>query len=201
MFCPRCGSAQSEELKFCKVCGANLAAVMQAVAVREPEPEQGFDWSKTWVAEMFLSAEEQKRRKAEMERQQGITPEMKRYTEIKAGVIVGGVGIAVAIFLFVFMEGVVASGNVSHAAAQILSRLWIAGVIPLFVGLTLIINGMVVSKKLVEAAQRERQREPERLAAEPERPALRPADTNEFSPSPFSVTEQTTRHLGHSGEK
>jgi hypothetical protein len=199
MFCPRCGSAQSEELKFCKVCGANLAAVMQAVALREPEPEQGFDWSKTWVAEMFMSAEEQKRRKAEMERQRGITPEIKRYNEIKAGVIVSSAGIAVAIFLFVFMGGLVASGNVSHAAAEILSRLWIAGVIPLFVGIALMINGVVVSKKLVEAAQREQG--PERLEVGTERPSLRPADTNEFLSSPFSVTEQTTKHLGRSGEK
>jgi uncharacterized membrane protein YvbJ len=34
-FCPQCGSQQRDELKFCKVCGANLQAVRQAVAVRE----------------------------------------------------------------------------------------------------------------------------------------------------------------------
>ena len=199
MFCPRCGSVQSEELKFCKVCGANLAAVMQVVAVRETEPEQKFDWSKTWVAEMFMSAEEQKRRKAELERQRGITPEIRRYNEIKAGVIVSSVGLALAIFLFVFMGGLVASSKVSPEAAEILSRLWVAGVIPLFVGISLIINGVVVSKKIVEAAQREMG--PERLEAEANPPALRSADTNEFSPSPFSVTEQTTKHLGRSGEE
>ena len=201
MFCPRCGSTQSEELKFCKTCGANLAAVMQVVAVREPEQEQKFDWSKTWVAEMFMSAEEQKRRKAELERQQGITPEIRRYNEIKAGVIVSSVGIALAIFLFVFMGGLIASGEVTPQEAEILSRLWIAGVIPLFVGISLIINGVVVSKKIVEAAQRETQMEPKRLEGEANRPSLRPADTNEFPASPFSVTEQTTRHLGRSGEK
>ena len=131
MFCPRCGSVQSEELRFCKVCGANLAAVMQAVAVREPGPEEKFDWSKTWVAEMFMSEEERKRRKAEMERQRGITPEIRRYNEIKAGVIVSSVGIALAIFLFVFMGGLVASGKATPEAAEILSRLWVAGVIPM----------------------------------------------------------------------
>ena len=201
MFCPRCGSVQSEELKFCKTCGANLAAVMQVVAVREPETEQKFDWSKTWVAEMFMSAEEQKRRKAEMERQRGITPEIRRYNEIKAGVIVSSLGIALAIFLFVFMGGLMASGQVTPETAEILSRLWIAGVIPLFVGISLIINGVVVSKKIVEAAQRDAQMAPERLAAEADRPLLRRADTNEFSPSPFSVTEHTTKHLNRSGEK
>jgi hypothetical protein len=86
MFCPQCGSSQREDLKFCKACGVNLHAVAQVVTAREPDEK--FDWSKTWVQEMFFSAEEKKRRKIELERQLGITPEMKRHKEIKAGVIV-----------------------------------------------------------------------------------------------------------------
>lgn len=199
MFCPRCGSTQSEDLKFCKACGVNLYAVKQVVAPREPEEK--FDWSKTWVAEMFLSAEEHKRRKAELERQSGITPEVKRYNEIKAGVIVSSVGIALTIFLFVFMGGLIASGKVSPDAAEILSRLWVAGVIPLFVGLALITNGVVVSKKLVEAARRGSQMGQEGLEGDANPPSLRSADINEFLPSPFSITEQTTKHLGRSGKK
>jgi len=35
MFCPQCGIRQSEELKFCKSCGANLYAVRQVVTTRE----------------------------------------------------------------------------------------------------------------------------------------------------------------------
>src|SRR5258705_10984477 len=126
---------------------------MQVVTTREPEEK--FDWSKTWVQEMFLSAEEKKRRKAEFELQRGITPEVRRYNEIKAGVIVGSVGLALSIFLFVFMGGLIASGKVTPDVAEILSRLWVAGVIPMFVGLALIINGTVVSKKLVELSKRD----------------------------------------------
>ena len=199
MFCPQCGSTQSEDLKYCKVCGVNLYAVMQVVTAREPDEK--FDWSKTWVQEMFLSADEKKRRKAELEHQSGITPEIKRYNEIKAGVIVSSVGIALAIFLFVLMGGIIAGGNVPHDAAAVLSRLWIAGVIPLFVGLALIMNGVVVSKKLVEAAKRGSQMGPEGLEGNANPHSLRPADANEFLRSPFSVTEQTTKHLGRSGEK
>jgi hypothetical protein len=172
---------------------------MQVVAAREPEEK--FDWSKTWVQEMFLSADEKKRRKAEFEQQRGITPEIKRYNEIKAGVIVSSVGIALAIFLVVFMDGLIASGKVSHDAAEILSRLWVAGVIPLFVGLALMINGVVVSKKLVEAARRGAQIGQVGLEGDATPLSLRSADTNEFLSSPFSVTEQTTKHLGRSGEK
>src|SRR6185369_6582902 len=199
MFCPQCGSTQSEELKFCKVCGVNLHAVMQVVTAREPEEK--FDWSKTWVQEIFLSAEEKKRRKAELELQRGITPEVRRYNEIKAGVIVGSVGLALSIFLFVFMGGLIASGKVTPDVAEILSRLWIAGVIPLFVGLALIINGTVVSKKLVEAAKRISPAEPASLEGDSDRPTLRPADTNQFVATPFSVTEDTTKHLRGSGKE
>ena len=198
MFCPRCGSSQSEELRFCKVCGADLSAAMQIVAPREPGEK--FDWNKTWVTEMFLSADEKKIRKAKLELQAGITPEIKRYNEIKAGVIVGSVGIALSIFLFVFMGGLIASGKVTPEAAAILSRLWIAGVIPLFVGLALVVNGTIVSKKLVEAARRGSQGI-DGLEEGAGRPSLGPAAANEFPTSPFSVTEDSTKQLGRSREK
>ena len=198
MFCPQCGSTESEDLKFCKICGVNLHAVKQVVVAREDEK---FDWNKTWVTEMFLSGEEKKKRKAELERQRGITPEIKRYNEIKAGVIVSSVGIALAIVLFVLMGGIIAGGKVSQDAAEILSRLWIAGVIPLFVGLALITNGAIVSKKLVEAARRNAVLRQDGLEVEANPPSLRAADRSEFLNTPFSVTEQTTKHLGRAGEK
>src|SRR4051812_27091731 len=110
MFCPQCGSSQSDELKFCKTCGANLRAVRLAAAARGEDADK-FDWSKTWVAEMFLSEAERNRRNEAIERQRGITPEVKRYNEIKAGVITACVGIGVMIFLSIFMEGIVRSGQ------------------------------------------------------------------------------------------
>ena len=131
MICPRCNTTQGDELKFCTVCGANLHAVRQAIEVREPEEK--FNWNNTWLAEMFLSAQEQERRKEAMERARGITPEIKRYNEIKAGVITSSVGIAVSIFLYVFMQGLILNTHVTHDAAVILSNVWVAGVIPFFV--------------------------------------------------------------------
>src|SRR5919109_625577 len=148
MFCPQCGSQQSEELKFCKSCGANLQVVRQVVATREAGGK--FDWSKTWLAEMFLSEGERKRREEELERRRGITPEVKRYNEIKGGVITACVGAALMIFLYVFMQGIIRGGKVPDEAAEIISRIWVAGVIPLFVGLGLLINGIFVSKRQAE---------------------------------------------------
>jgi hypothetical protein len=199
MFCPQCGVSQSDELKFCKSCGANLYAVRQAVATRGGEEK--FDWGKTWVAEMFLSEAERKRRGLELERRRGITPEVKRYNEIKAGVITSCVGLGVAIFLYVLMQGIILSGQNPPGDAEILRRVWVAGVIPLMVGLGLIINGLFVSRKLVEVARREQQEEQNALAQGPARQALRPGDTAEFLPTDFSVTEETTKHLRSPGPK
>jgi len=181
-------------VKFCTVCGANLQAVRQALQVR---PEDQFSWSNTWVAEMFLTAQEQKRRKAAIERASGITPEVKRYNEIKAGVIASSVGIAVSIFLYVFMQGLILNSHVTRDAAVILSNVWVVGVIPFFVGLALITNGLVVSKKLVEISKRDEAKNLEGGTQQ----SLPAPDTNDFSASPFSVTESTTRHLQGSDQK
>jgi hypothetical protein len=199
MICPRCASNQSDNVKFCTFCGANLEAVREALAVKDSDRK--FDWSETWVAEMFRSGDIAQQRKLEMERRLGITPEVKRYNEIKAGVIVSSVGVALAIFLAVFMQGVARS--LPSNEAEIVSRLWVAGFIPFFVGLALIINGLVVSRKQAELIERERKRvntqdteTPSLNAANPR--TLRPAETNDFIPTPFSVTDQTTRHLVNS---
>ncbi|HEV8134166.1 MAG TPA: hypothetical protein VGP85_05795 [Pyrinomonadaceae bacterium] len=197
MICPRCNSNQTDDVKFCTVCGANLLAVRQALDVREAGED--FDWSKTWLAEMFMSHAEQKRRRAAIEVASGLTPEVKRYNEIKAGVITTSVGIALAAFLFIFMQGLVLNSNVTSDAAVILTRLWAVGLIPFSVGVALIINGVVVSKKLVEIANRDKDVKSVGEGVGPQ--ALRAANTNEFLSTPFSVTDQTTKHLRVSDQK
>lgn len=192
MFCPQCGSTQSDEIKFCKSCGANLFAVRRVVSSREATHETGgkFDWTKTWVAEMMLSGDEREKRREELELQRGIAPgESRSHREIKAGVITTSVGIGVAIFLFIFMQGIISSGNVDREAAAILSRLWIVGVIPFFVGLGLLINGLFVKgsgQALVKPTAFEKDVQPLTLP---------PGDTSGFTASPSSVTEHTTRQL------
>lgn len=197
MFCPQCGATQTEDLKFCNACGAHLLAVRQALTGRPlapPATGEKFDWSKTWVAEMFLSEGERKRRVEEMEQLRGITPEVKRYQEVKAGVITSSIGVAVAIFLFFLMQGIIAGGNATPEAAAVLSRIWIAGVIPFLVGVGLIINGTVVGKRIAEATRRSAQQPTTGALEGGERYALRPPDTGEIV-TPPSVTEGTTRHL------
>ena len=96
------------------------------------------------------------------------------------------------------MQGIV--GKVDPDTAEIITRIWVAGIIPFLIGLALIINGLVVSKKIVEAIEREQQRTKSvEDGASPH--ALRSADTSEFIPANLSVTDQTTRHLEKSERK
>ena len=193
MYCPQCGASQSDELKFCNLCGANLFAVRQVVATRETDEK--FDWSKTWVAEMFLSEDERKKRKLQLEHESGITPEVKQANEVKAGIITSCAGIALMIFLFVFMRGLVKSGYIEEAVAEILSHVWIAGIFPFMVGIGLLINGLVFSKRLGKVTEREFPPRTDASDGQAQRPSLRPADTTEFITPDFSVTEETTKHL------
>jgi hypothetical protein len=188
MICPRCNSNQSDEIKFCTSCGANLQAVREVLDA--PEGKK-FDWSNTWVADMFMSGQMAEMRKQEMERRLGITPEVKRYNEIKGGVIVSCVGIGVSIFLFFIMHAIALQ---NPRDAELLNSVWLAGVIPFMVGVALIINGLVVSKKMVQVIEREQQKNMALSEGTPAR-GLRAADTSEFIPTNFSVTDQTTQHL------
>lgn len=189
MFCPRCGSTQDDELKFCKACGANLYAVRQVVDTRETDKQ--VSPNKPWYAEMAIYQDESKRRQEELDHRRGIAPEIKRYKEIKAGVITASVGFGFAIFVHVFMKGLILSGNVDAGDAEIVSRIWLAALIPFMVGLALIINGVFVSKKLAEVVRRASNIEEK----ETNPLELRSAETTEFIPASYSVTEDTTKHL------
>jgi len=193
VFCPKCGSNQSDDIKFCKTCGGNLSAVRQAVALRDL-PEK-FDWSKTWVAEMFLSEGERDRRKELLELQRGITPEVKREKELKAGIITSAVGIGVSIFLYVIMQGVILTIHNPGSEVEILSRVWIAGVVPFFIGLGIIVANLFVGR------DRRKQTTTDSLEGGTPYQALPPSDTERFARPPFSVTDQTTRQLEDSDQK
>ena len=195
MICPRCASNQGDDIKFCTSCGANLQAVREVL--QPPDPASKFNWNNTWVAEMFMSGQANELRKQEMERRLGITPEIKRYNEIKAGVIVSCVGVAVTIFLL-FLMNAVAYKNPENG--ELLRTIWLAGLIPFMVGIALIINGVVVSKKMVEVMEREQTKAKDLEEGAAPR-GLRSADTNEFIPVNYSVTDQTTRHLESSERK
>jgi hypothetical protein len=197
MYCPACSTQTTDDINFCKQCGANLRTVRDAMIGRETSGET-FDWSKTWVAEMFMSEQEQRRRRAALElsnRPEDLAAaELKRLNELKGGIITAFVGIGVAVFLWVLLGAI--AGNVEARdpeGAVVLRHIWVAGIIPFMVGIALIINSVFVTGRFSKL--RETLRPEARLAnglgrTTGELPAL------EAPAKPIaSITEHTTNLL------
>jgi hypothetical protein len=68
-------------------------------------------------------------------------------------------------------------------------------VVPFFVGIALMVNGLFVGKKVAEIARQAALNDPKVLEKDSQPASLRSADTTEFVSSGFSVTEGTTKHL------
>lgn len=180
MFCPRCSAQATDDTKFCKQCGANLLGVREAIVSRGEQ----FDWSKTWVADLILTKEE-------LDRRRGITPEKKRNNELRAGIITSAAGIGAMIFLRYLMEAVAQQNG--GADAEILNRIWLAGLIPFLVGVAIIFNALVIGGREVKMQKYEARNTP----PPPPQPVQLGAKTTDqlSAPADFSVTEHTTAHL------
>jgi len=201
MFCPGCGLQATDDLKFCRQCGANLRGVREAMTSRSTDEK--FDWSKTWVADIFLPEEERDRRRgvtAEEKRLNEIRKaEERRLNEIKGGVITSLVGVGTMIFLRYFLE-IVARGEPGNDA-EIIRNVWLVGIVPILVGVGLLINGLFVSRRMVllkgQPAQPAMPATPEPTAY-PTALTAKTTDqlaTDATTSGGYSVTENTTAHL------
>lgn len=145
------------------------------------------NWSKSWLTGVPTAEE--------IDRIRGNTPEKKRLDEIKGGVITCFVGIGTTIFLYFFFDAV---ARKNAADAQIIRTLCLVGIVPFFVGIGMIFNGLFLSKG--GAGQQERQ---SHLPQDQFRSAneMRAPTTNQLvisdgmSDLDRSVTENTTAHL------
>ena len=184
MFCPGCGLQVSDDLKYCRKCGANLHGAREGMMSRPVEEKP--DWGKSWAANILLAKEIQEQMRG--------TPEERRLNEIKGGVITSLTGVGLMIFLYFFLNIVAEKAG---DAAEIVRGLWMVGIIPTLVGIGLIINGVFVGRRPSSLKEEQAQT---KVSASPAPPALPAKTTNhlivDITPSNgASVTEDSTLHL------
>jgi hypothetical protein len=184
MYCPGCGIQVSDDLKFCRQCGANLHGAREGMMSRPVEEKP--DWTNSWAANIILAKELQERMRG--------TPEERRLNEIKGGVITSLSGLGLMIFLY-FLLNIVAEKAEDHA--EIIRSLWMVGIIPILVGIGLLINGIFVSRRLAPLKEEQAQTA---IPTSQAQAALPAKTTNHLvvdaAPSSgASVTEDPTLHL------
>lgn len=188
MFCPQCGKESREPIKFCKQCGANLNEVKKVMHFGPgdgPLVPGTADWNRAVY----------KQWKDDLKRANRKTPEEKRIDEIKAGVITTSIGIGASLFFF-FLLTAVAANEPDKDAAILYAVRWI-GMIPLLIGLGIIFNGIVLSKRIVDL-NKKREAQFEQQVSFPDvdiTPMQRLAQPAEPVNLDFSVTETTTTKL------
>lgn len=150
--CPRCKAQITEPTNFCNKCGMRLRADTNGPLSTSKD---GIDWSKTWVADMFMSEDERLRREAAAilsdDPEAIVLAEMKRTKGIKAGVVTASVGLGVSIFLAVFLTALASTIEARNpGAATILRNIWFVGIIPIFIGMALIVNALFVDTGILQ---------------------------------------------------
>jgi hypothetical protein len=180
MYCPQCGAQADPNIKYCKQCGQALNHIRGALS----HSGANANWNAVWQEEAL--EEHRKKRKK--------TPEEKRYDEIKGGVITTAVGLGATLFLYFLLNAVADSEGGKDAA--ILRVVWLAGLVPLLIGLGILFNGIFISRKVVEL-----KRQQENPLQTPQ-PLFAAVETGRVAQLPeaqtvndHSVTEHTTARL------
>ena len=183
MFCPSCGTETREAIKFCKKCGTNLKRVQGVMG--KGGAGNPADWNQWWIEEHQEKREQQKKK----------LPEEKRLEEVKAGVITASIGLALSIFLNLLFEAI--ANTVGGPEAIILQRIWAVGLVPLFIGLAIVFNGLFISKRIVELKTQRPDQMPQPLFAPVANtsPVQQLGEASAQPVSEFSISEPTTARL------
>lgn len=184
MYCPSCGTETSDQTKYCTKCGVNLRRVKGVLGKGGASVREEFDWERATLEDWRAEREERRKK----------TPEEKRFNEIKGGVITSSVGLGLMIFLSLLFDAI---ANTRGSGADILRSLWAVGLIPFLIGLGILINGLFVSKRIVDLKrQQERKDQQTPLFSAPNTsPVARLVEPSQSPISDFSVTETTTTKL------
>lgn len=176
MFCPSCGTESNEQTKYCTKCGVNLRRVQGVLSV---------DWQRA-TAEDWLAERDAHRKR---------TPEEKRLNGIKAGVITSSVGLGVMIFLYFLFDAI--AELIGGPEREIIRAIPFVGIIPFLIGLGIIINGLLIDKRIVELKRRQEppNQPPAFFPVANTTPVAQLVESTQPPINDFSIAEPTTKTL------
>ncbi|HEY8187866.1 MAG TPA: hypothetical protein VIF64_17480 [Pyrinomonadaceae bacterium] len=200
MYCPSCGVKEDQVTQFCRTCGIDLRVVRVSLEMPEPSAstvtardevaravaakvQEGKWWQlAAMVPEVERLFESPQMRELRLSRE----AEAQRLRRLRAGVITSAVGLGTILLLLI----------VSLAKPDLLL---LAGpsLVVLLVGLGILINGLLFTVPKGSAVdisiEKEKLDTPSEFATTAEIRADLPSVRPSFSP--YTVTDQTTRHL------
>lgn len=177
MYCPNCGQASPDDRRFCKFCGTNLGLVSEALS-RGRVSNANLSDAMAQIIEQWFGEKPDP------------PPEKRQLNDIRSGVITTFVGIGLSAFLYFLMKAVASSSHIDPGAVPIVRSIWFVGLIPFFIGIALIINGIFFYKPLRRSGD-EPTTQPHAFPGSETPPIASHAGVR----IPPSVTEQTTHRL------
>jgi len=200
MYCPTCGSEERQLSQYCRACGTDLRVV-----------RRGLEQPDTITASAVSAREQISRAMAEKIRQMESSndlkrvaedvlpqiekflesPEEKRLRRVRAGVITAAAGLGAALLVFLIVA--------SHQAFDLIPFIAL-GAIAFFVGLGMVINGLVFTIPRKTLADRSDDAESQRRLEATGTGQQLSASTNDLTSGDriaprSSVTEHTTHQL------
>lgn len=199
MFCPNCGLDEKQPNQYCRACGANLRAVVDAIGQPDNVTTAAVSAREEIGRAMAAKIREMNTAKDLKKVAEDVLPEVEKFLEspaerrlrrIRTGTILSCIGLGVA----AAMSLVALSESIEKRQVEYLF-LGGLGLVTFFIGLAFVINGYVhtvlknsLDDKSVEA---ERQRQFDANTSDLGLPAGAPEPARGFR----SVTENTTTHL------
>jgi hypothetical protein len=215
MFCPGCGSEERQASQFCRGCGTDLRVV-----------RVGFEHPDSITASAVSAREEIGRAVAEKIREMEDPRYMRRFTQyvlpkidkflesheekrlrrLRSGVITALIGLAVGIPAGLLLRLLPYAPKAE--VVIFLGYILVFSAVAFATGLGLLINGLLFSRPRkgvedpssqarVQNLLDEEYAPPSTRSSGQPTPSFRSQTTSNLSPTPGSVTEQTTHHLKH----
>jgi hypothetical protein len=176
MFCPQCGTESPADLKFCRMCGANLRVIGKAVTLSEAiarsdsvpskikdlvtnlkiekvtdEVARAMEKVKQEITHTAEDHREWHRERAGRKRKEK-TAEQRREKHLTAGLVTMLSGVGLSIFLY-FLSGAIVLKLPPDVAADIPFELepvirvaWMVGLIPALTGFGRVIAGLTIRR-------------------------------------------------------